>query len=446
MVVGRLRSGPLIGLGLVVLATAIGCVGDHSCPDSARCERSLEDLRSAGGWYDIKAQEAVHEVIRPEDLFAFANQARAARKPPTPVQPKSILILTGGGSYGAYPAGVLVGWTQSGVRPTFDVVTGTSTGAFIGCFAFLGPQYDADLRRAYTCVRNEDLYRMRKFPFNLLSDSLADNTAMANLIANSITDERVMAMAAEYHKGRRFYVGTSDLDRRRDVVWDISAIAARDNPGDRELIRKILLASTSIPGFFPPVTIPVVVDGVRHCERHVDGVTSSSMYFAPPWVPPVERPTLPAGWLYGSNMYILVAGKLFADASPVKDRTFSIITQAVSTVLYDQTRSDLHRMFLLSVLTGMNYYESSIPQNMPIPKSATDFQSADMTRLFEAGESWAKCNRQWRETPPGNEPGEGPRYRSGAVLTDVGRPNWVVPPGYEGVPMPVIPSPSPPIK
>jgi predicted acylesterase/phospholipase RssA len=443
MVGKKLRSGPLIGLGLVFLAASLGCVGGgHSCPDTYRCERSLEDLRASAGWYDVKAEEAVQDVIRPEDLFSFAKQARAARKPSVPVQRKSILIVTGGGCYGAYSAGVLCGWSETGARPTFDVVTGTSTGALLGCFAFLGSQYDADLRRAYTCTRNEDLYRMRKFPFNLISDSLADNTAMADLIENSITDERVKAVGQEYHKGRRFYVGTSDLDARRAVVWDITAIAARDNPGDRELIRKILLASASIPGFFPPVTIPVVVDGVRRCERHVDGVTSSSMYFAPPWVPPAERATLPAGWLYDSDMYILVAGKLYADPSPVKDRTFSIISQAVSTLLYDQTRSDLHRMFLLSILTGMNYYESHIPQEMQVPKSATEFDPVEMTRMFEAGAAWAKCDRKWRETPPGYEPGEGPRYRSGAVLMDVGRRGPAMPSGPEGAPL----APAPPIK
>jgi len=439
--VGKLyRPGPIIGLGLVIVATLIGCAGSGRIGrDRAKGERSVEDLRASAGWYDLEAQNAFRETIRTEDLATFASQSRAARKPALPVPQKNILILTGGGSYGAYPAGVLVGWSESGTRPVFDVVTGTSTGALIGSLAFLGPAYDAELRSAYTCMRNDDLYRKRRFPFSILSDSLADSAPLARVIANSITDERVKLMAAEYHKGRRFYVGTSDLDTRRSVIWDVSAMAARDTPGDRELIRNVLLASASVPGFFPPVKIPITVDGVRHVERHIDGVTSSSMFFAPPWVPPEQRANLPAGWLYGSDIYILVAGKLYADPSPVKARTVSIASQAVSTILYDQTRGDLQRMFLLSILTGMNYNVSSIPDELTAPESSTDFKPEEMRPLFEAGVAWAKTNRKWRETPPGYERGESAKYRSGTILTDTGRRTPVGPPGNENVPVPVVP-------
>jgi hypothetical protein len=435
-----IRPGPIIVLGMVVLATVIGCTGSGLLTrNPVKGERSLEDLRAAGGWYDIDAQNAFRETIRNEDLSEFASQSRAARKPAIPVAQKNILILTGGGSYGAYPAGVLVGWSESGTRPVFDVITGTSTGALIGSLVFLGPAYDAELRRVYTCITNDDLYRKRRFLSSILSDSLADSAPLARLIANSITDERVKLMAEEYRKGRRFYVGTSDLDTRRSVIWDVSAMAARDTPGDRELIRNVLLASTSIPGFFPPVRIPITVDGVRHVERHIDGVTSSSMFFAPPWVPPEQRASLPAGWLYGSDLYILVAGKLYADPSPVKARTVAIASQAVSTILYDQTRGDLQRMFLLSILTGMNYNVSSIPEDLTAPDSSTDFKPEEMGPLFEAGVAWARNNRKWRATPPGYERGEGAKYRSGTVLTDTGRRTAVAPPGSEGVPVPVIP-------
>jgi hypothetical protein len=187
------------------------------------------------------------------------------------------------------------------------------------------------------------------------------------------------------------------------------------------------------------VQIPVTVDGVRHVERHIDGVTSSSLFFAPPWIPPELRANLPAGWLYGSDLYILVAGKLYADPAPVKARTVAIASQAVSTILYDQTRGDLQRMFLLSILTGMNYNVSSIPEDLAVPDSSTDFKPEEMAPLFEAGVAWAKNNRKWRETPPGYERGEVAKYRSGTVLTDTGRRTLVAPSGSEGVPVPVIP-------
>ena len=57
-------------------------------------------------------------------------------------RPGKFLALSGGGMYGAYAVGVLSGWTATGTRPVFDVVTGVSTGALIATYAFLGPEYD----------------------------------------------------------------------------------------------------------------------------------------------------------------------------------------------------------------------------------------------------------------------------------------------------------------
>ena len=57
-------------------------------------------------------------------------------------KPSYILALSGGGEGGAFGAGILNGWTATGTRPEFTVVTGVSTGALIAPFAFLGSDYD----------------------------------------------------------------------------------------------------------------------------------------------------------------------------------------------------------------------------------------------------------------------------------------------------------------
>ena len=41
----------------------------------------------------------------------------------------AILILSGGGSAGAFGAGLLSGWSTTGTRPDFKIVTGVSTGS-----------------------------------------------------------------------------------------------------------------------------------------------------------------------------------------------------------------------------------------------------------------------------------------------------------------------------
>jgi hypothetical protein len=408
---------PLLAVGLVLIATVVGCGGPggfrERFPQLGGRQRTTEELKASVGWIDPEAQDVGRGVYNSEDLLTFAERSRASVKPPVPYPRKTVLVITGGGSYGAYPAGVLVGWTATGTRPEFDVVTGISTGALIGAFAFLGPSEDGELQRCYTTIRNRDIYRRRRLLPALLSESFADARPLERLIAEMTTEERIARFAAEHQKGRRFYVGTTDLDARRSVVWDMGAIASRGTPESRELFRKVLLASAAIPGFFPPVRIPVTVDGVTHVERHVDGSTSSSMFFVPPYVPPEEHAKLPATWLYGSDMYLLVSGKLYADPVPVKARAFNIASNAVSTILYDQTRSDLHKLFLFSVLTGMNYNMASIPMGLPVTTDSTDFKPEEMTRMFEAGAEWARTNRKWRHTPPGYEPGEGAKYRQG---------------------------------
>ena len=318
----RLRLRPAFGLGLLAMAVAIGCTGSVRERHAERHtpQRSLEELRASVGWFDLETQTAIRDTVRPDELIDWAEKIRASSAPAVKSPPKNVLVISGGGIYGAYPAGVLSGWTETGTRPEFDVVTGVSTGALVGCFAFLGANYDADLRRYYTTICNSGIYRRRHLLASVLSESFADSTPLANLIEEAVTDERIAAVADAHRKGRRLYIGTSDLDSRRAIIWDMGAIASRNTPESRELIRKILLATASIPGFFPPVRIPVTVDGVRHVERHVDGSTSSSMFFAPPWVPPDARENLPSTWLHGSNLYILVAGKLYADPVAVKAR------------------------------------------------------------------------------------------------------------------------------
>ncbi len=64
--------------------------------------------------------------------------------------PVSFLALSGGGDKGAFGAGLLNGWSATGQRPAFKLVTGISTGALIAPFAFLGPTYDAKLKTFYT--------------------------------------------------------------------------------------------------------------------------------------------------------------------------------------------------------------------------------------------------------------------------------------------------------
>jgi predicted acylesterase/phospholipase RssA len=335
-------------------------------------------------------------------------------------KPFNILALSGGGADGAYAAGALVGWSDSGTRPRFDVVTGISTGALVGTLAYLGPDYDPDLKRFYTTVTDSDLLDRRSLLGALLSDALADPEPLAKHIAAMVDDKFLAAIAAEHKKGRRLYVGTTHLDARRLVVWDMGAIATRGRPEDRELFRKVLLASTAAPGFFPPVPIPVEVDGKKYEELHVDGGATASLFFRPPQVPWAEAVRLGDRPLAGSNLYVIVAGKLYPDPDRVERKLIPVVADSLVTLVAAQTRSDLVRLYAEAREAGMTYRLAAIPAAVPASPDPMSFDPAWMARLFDAGRKRAVTGSLWRTTPPGAAPGEEVPDRTGTRLTTTG--------------------------
>jgi hypothetical protein len=298
-----MRFAPAIGFLLLVatILAGAGCQTAVSDLTPTRAGINPADLIDSNAYGDGPALP----IMR--DLFRVGEQIRTARRPDILPAKKTCLVLSGGGAFGAYQAGILYGWSEAGNRPSFDSITGVSTGALVATLVFLGPDYDGDLKRVYTSVKSNDIYIRRSSIQALFSNSLADNAPLARQINTLLTPDAFARLGAEHRKGRRLYVGTTDLDGRRSVVWDIGAIAAHGTPEDRELVARVLLASAAIPGFFPPTEIPIEVDGRRLIERHVDGGVTQGLFIRPPHVPPEFRQRPPADFLYDSDLYVIVA-------------------------------------------------------------------------------------------------------------------------------------------
>jgi len=189
------------------------------------------------------------------------------------------LALSGGGANGAFGAGFLNGWTATGTRPTFKIVTGVSTGALMAPYSFLGPDHDQALRRFYTTTSDADVFAAGNPLMALLRrDALANTAPLEALIARAIDAPLLARIAAEHRAGRRLYMGTADLDSRQFVVWNMGLIATRGSPEALALFRRVMLASASIPIAFPPVLIEVDVLGKRYDEMHVDGFVAANLF------------------------------------------------------------------------------------------------------------------------------------------------------------------------
>lgn len=391
----RLRRNSFFSALMLVLSS--GCAAPRAVPPPELTQLASADSHLAVARSDLpnNLAQLLHSPLSP----AAADQHSA-----TPV--RNILVLSGGGRDGAYSAGVLAGWSAAGSRPPFDVVTGISTGALIAPLAFLGARYDQYLSDSYTKVHTEDIYRRRPYLSLLWSESFADSAPLRHRIDAQVTDAFLAEIAQAHAAGRRLYVGTTNLDTGRLVLWDLGAIAAGTDPDKRELFRKVLLASCSIPGLLPPVPIEIDVHGKRYTELHVDGGVSASMFLTP---------YMALGDQTGArtNVYVIVAGKLSSEPRSVERRLIAVSGESLQKLLTAQTRGDLLRTFLLTRLTGGHFAVTSVPQELAVTQDNTRFNMDEMRNLFDAGYARATDGTAWRSTPPGVSPEEWAWPRTG---------------------------------
>jgi predicted acylesterase/phospholipase RssA len=291
------------------------------------------------------------------------------------------------------------------------VVCGVSTGALIAPFAFLGPEYDAALERGYTTTTAADLYSLRVPPAQLWSDSLAKAHPLRQRVKAEITPELLQRVARAHAEGRRLYVGTTDLDTKRLVVWDLGAIAAGNEPRKLKLFRDVILASCAVPGLLPPVQIDIEVDGQRRTELHVDGGVSASL-FLPPSVLGV-RPGEEGPPAAGTNVYVIVAGKLKMGSKPVERRFTRVSGESLSALFQSRTEGDLLRVYMQARRAGAEFRLTAVPDDLPVDSDWMALDVAALKRVFEAGHQCGVSGTAWRPAPPGLEPGDQSPPRAG---------------------------------
>jgi predicted acylesterase/phospholipase RssA len=181
-------------------------------------------------------------------------QTQVAHLPLSKAGQFNILALSGGGEHGAFGAGLLIGWSETGQRPTFDIVTGISTGALMAPFAFLGPAYDQRLKAVYTENSFHSLLSGNALT-GLFGEGLYSTKPLQKIVARQVDETMLADIAVAHRQGRRLFVVTTNLDAQRPVLWNMGAIATSGRPEALDLFRKVLLASASVPGVFDPIFI-----------------------------------------------------------------------------------------------------------------------------------------------------------------------------------------------
>jgi len=311
------------------------------------------------------------------------------------------LAISGGGSEGAYAAGLLKGWSESGTRPEMFIVSGVSTGALIAPFAFLGSEYDEKLEKLYTDLSTDDLIASRTLIRRVFSDALFDTRRFRKLLQQTVDRKMIEDIAREYDRGRRLLIATTNLEAKRPVLWNIGAIARIGTEETDQLVRDVMLASASIPGVFPPVKIKVRVGGREYDEIHVDGGVSTQVTIYPPQVD-LKRASESIGVTddQDQTIYVIRNGYLDARWAQVDLNLSSIILSSLDTIIRTQGIGDLYRIYLGALRDEANYQLAYVPSDFEF-KSTEMFDSKYMQALFEYAYEKAKRGYPWESSPPG---------------------------------------------
>ncbi len=313
------------------------------------------------------------------------------------------LALSGGGGNGAYGAGILNGWTQSGKRPTFNAVSGVSTGALMAPFAFLGPAYDSTVADIYTGGEAATLVSTPDIGGAAFGSSLFGGRKLLDLVTRYVDADIVAAIAREHKAGRRLYVVTTNIDAKRGVVWNIGAIAASGQPDSIDLIRKVLAASASVPLAFAPQLIDVTADGHAFQEMHADGNVTTAVFTLPLKYLAAQRRTR----LAGGAIYVVMNTVTEPQFSVVERSTLPIVAASIDTLTTQKSEADLAAVYAYAKTNKVDFNLTSIDPAI-IKAGLGSFDTAYMRRLYDAGVEIGKSGSFWRKTPiPSLAPADG---------------------------------------
>jgi len=364
-----------------VIALLAGCASlGPQLPMSATDEVESEDVG-----FGVRTLGADGEfALLPSEEVARRLQAALGERP------LSLLALSSGGASGAFGAGALAGLTRSGTRPQYSVVTGVSSGALVAPFAFLGPSWDEEMTEIFTTGETDGLLQPRGLGA-VFGSSVYSGEPLRRLIERYADDAMIAAVAAEAAKGRLLLVATTDFASGEPVIWDLGSIALHGDQSAKPLIQTLLLASASVPGMLPPVTVTFRSQGKMRTETHVDGGVTLPFFIAPA---PQDLPRVAPGAPQSTTVRVIIDGPLRNLPRRTHANAFAIFSRSLSAGLSHLTRTQLEATLSAVRQRGISAEYAAIPASYPL-RGAFDFGPDAQRSLFEFAASCAADDRLW---------------------------------------------------
>lgn len=391
-------------LCLVLVISACGSLPRNAAPPQRTLTAAIPQMPEVRAWAGQPSEAMERDLAQSfaqESAQDFPRRADGSVRYPH-------LALSGGGAFGAFGAGYLNGWSSTGTRPVFKIVTGVSTGALMAPFAFLGAEFDDALREFYTTTRTSDIFVVGTVLTTLwqliAGEALADTGPLRTLIERHIDEALLQRIAQAHRQGRRLYIGTTDLDVPRFVVWNMGLIAASGRPEALALFRQVMLASASIPVAFPPVFFQVELEpgGTRYDEMHVDGGVGARVFLnAGVFRGSVVRDRGGNGGVGREDIFVIHNGQLVPIPEPISRSLPAIAARVIDASGRTAAIGDLFRIFSYAQREQAGFQWITIPDDV-VMTGAEIFDPAQMQSLYQVGFGLATAGGGWYTLPPGD--------------------------------------------
>jgi predicted acylesterase/phospholipase RssA len=335
----------------------------------------------------------------------YDQDAASGRKEPPAVD---ILVISGGGDWGAFGAGFLKGWQKVPsyhplAKPEFDAVTGVSTGTLIAPFAFLGDEQS--IEQIVNMYRNpkKDWVKQRGYLYFLPDNiSFAEVPGLEREIRDHITVDMLRRIAKAGADGRLLLVNTTELDVGQPRVFDLVAEAQRvADSGQIERVHNIILASAGIPGAFPFR----MIDG----ELYVDGGVTGNIIYGGRIA---DEDSLPALWqkAYPNHgdpkfrFWVIFNNQFRPMPKLVAPNWRAVIQRSLETATRAATATAVRHLFAMAEISRLKRKADvevrivSIPSDWFPPVPAI-FNKETMNNLADLGEKMGADPASWSSEP-----------------------------------------------
>ena len=384
-------------VSIVTLMFVTACSSSHTL-DKRVNEANYQHVNVSLG-DDVTTSEPIR-ILKGSQQSLFYNESTETTPLTVSDDQMHVLVLSGGGANGAFGAGILNGLYDAGELADYTVVTGISAGAMIAPFAFVGGDKIPEMKSVMLGIQDSEIIGKKNMLNTLFKDAFTRGDKLLSFIEQIYTPEFIQEIADTHNSGKRLLIGTAQFDSEQLVVWNLGQIAASDAPNKVALIHKVVAASASIPGVFPPQFIPVEYQGQPLEELHVDGGLAAQMFLFADHID-YGKINDALGLNKAPKVHVVRNGRLALPYHLTEDKGIDLITRTVQSMTVNQSAGDLYRIAYFSEQQGLEMAYSDIDESFHAKRSSKDmFDSEYMLSLYQYGYLKVKNQQVWSQVKP----------------------------------------------